>query len=373
MQWRYHKQERLYITDSYIISSDPLLIPNFNEENIYEDYDEENTLIDLENKNIVGNDRCIAIFKMLINMLAKSNINKNEKVSIIINTRNEESERVKSQIKLIIHDFFLNTEIVFKTEQDYHNLFFDIINKEVVTLIFSINYYSLDTNDEKELASVIVLSPFYHENTLQLFKPMPFPLEYIEDNIKTLSAIQQQKNASIKLSYYINVEKKDVDNILLSLRSNESFDLSYEHYSQGYQFDKQIGDYNNLNIYHLIALINSSNYQELSQYVFYKENENYFCLPIGKEEPLIKDEYDDINPPPFSIGTLLLAIFSFLFFATMSIIDTNTFSDNLILISLSFLFTILLATLFKMALVHLYLRPLFLQTLNIDIEREFND
>lgn len=200
---------------------------------------------------------------------------------------------------------------------------------------------------------------------MTLFHPMPFKMENIDENIKTMSLIQQQQNKDIKQVNFIDIEKENSNNIILKLRSENSYQLSLETYTQGYFFNEYIDNYKELSIYHLLALIYLSKFKDTSQILFYKLDKNYYCQTIGVQKSHIDNHYLNIPKPSFPLGTLLVSFFALTSVIFNNIIDHIEFnSERIIITSASFLFTIIIISLIKKIYINFYWKIHFLKTLN---------
>ncbi|MBG3131801.1 hypothetical protein I4674_18690 [Proteus mirabilis] len=364
-KWIKSKQDKLYLIYSNIASHNLSIISDFNNESSFEKVEPNNRLIDLEREGVVGEERVFYIVELLINSIKGIEISKKEKYFVIINSLFEQSDFIKNKIKYFLNSHLSNYEIIFQAKPNYSNQFNTIRNKKLITLIFSINYYALNTNEENEFSSLIMLSPSKKKEFLKLFQPMPFKIENIDENIKTMSLIQQQQNKDIKQVNFIDIEKENSNNIMLKLRSEKSCQLSLENHSQGYFFNEYIGNYKELSIYHLLALIHSSKFKEISQLLFYKSDENYYCQTIGTRKSQIENYYLNIPKPSFPIGTSLVGFFTLTSVIFKYIIDHIEFnSEKIIMISISFLFTIIIISVVKKIYINFYWKVYFLKTLN---------
>ncbi|HEK2897842.1 TPA: hypothetical protein SMT94_001980 [Proteus mirabilis] len=364
-KWIKSKQDKLYLIYSNIISHNLTTISDFNNESLFEKAESNSKLIDLEREDIVGEERFFYIVKLLTNSIKDIEISKKEKYFVIINSLFEQSDFIKDKIKYFLNGYLINYEIIFQAKPNYDNQFNVIKNKKSITLIFSINYYALNTNEKNEFSSLIILSSSKEKEFLTLFHPMPFKMENIDENIKTMSLIQQQQNKDIKQVNFIDIEKENSNNIILKLRSENSYQLSLETYTQGYFFNEYIDNYKELSIYHLLALIYLSKFKDTSQILFYKLDKNYYCQTIGVQKSHIDNHYLNIPKPSFPLGTLLVSFFALTSVIFNNIIDHIEFnSERIIITSASFLFTIIIISVIKKIYINFYWKIHFLKTLN---------
>lgn len=364
-KWIKSKQDKLYLIYSNIISHNLTTISDFNNESSFEKAEPSSKLIHLEREDIVGEERFFYIVKLLTNSIKDIKLSKKEKYFVIINSLFEQSDFIKDKIKSFLNGYLSNYEIIFQTKPNYNNQFNAIKNKKSITLIFSINYYALNTNEKNEFSSLIILSSSKGKEFLKLFQPMPFKIENIDENIKTISIIQQQQNKNIKQVNFIDIEKENSNNIMSNLRSENSYQLSLETYTQGYFFNENIDNYKELSIYHLLALIYLSNFKDTSQFLFYKLDKNYYCQTIGVQKSHIDNHYLNIPKPSFPLGTLLVGFFALTSVIFNNIIDQAEFnSERIIIMSTSFLFTIIIISVIKKIYIIFYWKIHFLKTLN---------
>lgn len=364
-KWIKSKQDKLYLIYSNIISHNLTTISDFNNESLFEKAESNSKLIDLEREDIVGEERFFYIVKLLTNSIKDIEISKKEKYFVIKNSLFEQSDFIKDKIKYFLNGYLINYEIIFQAKPNYDNQFNVIKNKKSITLIFSINYYALNTNEKNEFSSLIILSSSKEKEFLTLFHPMPFKMENIDENIKTMSLIQQQQNKDIKQVNFIDIEKENSNNIILKLRSENSYQLSLETYTQGYFFNEYIDNYKELSIYHLLALIYLSKFKDTSQILFYKLDKNYYCQTIGVQKSHIDNHYLNIPKPSFPLGTLLVSFFALTSVIFNNIIDHIEFnSERIIITSASFLFTIIIISVIKKIYINFYWKIHFLKTLN---------
>ncbi|HEJ9488221.1 TPA: hypothetical protein SMM93_003672 [Proteus mirabilis] len=364
-KWIKSKQDKLYLIYSNIISHNLTTISDFNNESSFEKAEPSSKLIHLEREDIVGEERFFYIIKLLINSIKDIKLSKKEKYFVIINSLFEQSDFIKDKIKSFLNGYLSNYEIIFQAKPNYNNQFNAIKNKKSITLIFSINYYALNTNEKNEFSSLIILSSSKEKEFLKLFQPMPFKIENIDENIKTISIIQQQQNKNIKQVNFIDIEKENSNNIMSNLRSENSYQLSLETYTQGYFFNENIDNYKELSIYHLLALIYLSNFKDTSQFLFYKLDKNYYCQTIGVQKSHIDNHYLNIPKPSFPLGTLLVGFFALTSVIFNNIIDQAEFnSERIIITSTSFLFTIIIISVIKKIYIIFYWKIHFLKTLN---------
>ncbi|ATM99728.1 hypothetical protein CRN77_08310 [Proteus vulgaris] len=364
-KWIKLKQDKLYLIYSNIISHNLTTISDFNNENLFKKTEPSSRLIGLEREDIVGEERLFYIVKSLTNSIKDIEISKKEKYFVIINSLFKQSDFIKDKIKSFLNGYLSNYEISFQVKPNYNNQFNAIRNKKLITLIFSINYYALNTNEENEFSSLIILSSSKEKEFLKLFQPMPFKMENIDENIKIMSLINQQPNKDIKQVNYIDIEKENSNNITLKLRSENSYQLSLETYTQGYFFNEYIDDYKELSIYHLLALIYLSKFKDTSQLLFYKSDKSYYCQTIGVQKSHIDNHYLNIPKPSFPLGTLLVGFFALTSVIFNNIIDHVEFnSERTIITSTSFLFTIIIISVIKKIYINFYWKIHFLKTLN---------
>lgn len=364
-KWIKSKQDKLYLIYSNVISHNLTIISDFNNESSFEKAEPSSKLIHLEREDIVGEERFFYILKLLINSIKDIKLSKKENYFVIINSLFEQSDFIKDKIKSFLNGYLSNYEIIFQAKPNYDNQFNVIKNKKSITLIFSINYYALNTNEKNEFSSLIILSSSKEKEFLKLFKPMPFKMENIDENIKTMSLIQQQQNKDIKQVNFINIKKENSNNIILKLRSENSYQLSLETYTQGYFFNEYIDNYKELSIYHLLALIYLSKFKDTSQLLFYKLDKNYYCQTIGVQKSHIDNHYLNIPKPSFPLGTLLVSFFALTSVIFNNIIDHIEFnSERIIITSVSFLFTIIIISVIKKIYINFYWKIHFLKTLN---------
>lgn len=364
-KWIKLKQDKLYLIYSNIISHNLSIISDFNNESSFEKEESNNRLIDLEKDDIVGEERIFYIIKLLTNSIKDIEISKKEKYFVIINSLFEQSDFIKDKIKSFLDGYLNNYEIIFQAKPNYNNQLNETRNKKSITLIFSINYYALNTNEKNEFSSLIILSSSKEKEFLKLFQPMPFRIENIDENIKTMSLIQQQQNKDIKKVNFIDIEKENSNNIILKLRSEKSCQLSLETHTQGYFFNEYIDNYKELSIYHLLALIYLSKFKENSQILFYKSDKNYYCQTIGVQKSHIDNHYLNISKPPLPLGTLLVGFLALTSVIFKNIIDHVEFnSERIIITSTSFLFTIIIISVIKKIYINFYWKIHFLKTIN---------
>ncbi|MEQ5392648.1 hypothetical protein ABN236_11265 [Proteus sp. fly-1013] len=364
-KWIKSKQDKLYLIYSNIISHNLTIISDFNNESSFEKAEPSSKLIHLEREDIVGEERFFYIVKLLTNSIKDIKLSKKEKYFVIINSLFEQSDFIKDKIKSFLNGYLSNYEIIFQAKPNYNNQFNAIKNKKSITLIFSINYYALNTNEKNEFSSLIILSSSKGKEFLKLFQPMPFKIENIDENIKAISIIQQQQNKNIKQVNFIDIEKENSNNIMSILRSDNSYQLSLETYTQGYFFNENIDNYKELSIYHLLALIYLSNFKDTSQFLFYKLDKNYYCQTIGVQKSHIDNHYLNIPKPSFPLGTLLVGFFALTSVIFNNIINQTEFnSERIIITSTSFLFTIIIISVIKKIYIVFYWKIHFLKTLN---------
>lgn len=364
-KWIKSKQDNLYLIYSNIISNNPSITSNFNNEKPFEKAEPNNRLINLEREGVVGEERLFYIAKLLINSIKDIEISKKEKYFVIINSLFEQNDFIKDKIKSCLNEYLNNYEIIFQSKPNYNHQFNTIKKKKLTTLIFSINYYALNTNEENEFSSLIILSSSKEKEFLKLFQPIPIKMENIDENIKIMSTIQQQRNKDIKQVNFIDIEKENSNNIMLNLRSEKSFQLSLENYIQGYFFNENIDNYKELSIFHLLALIYLSKFKETSQLLFYKSDKSYYCQTIGVKKSHIDNHYLNISKPSFPLGTLLFGFFVLISVIFKNIIDHVEFnSEKIIITSTSFLFTIIIISVIKKIYINFYWKVRFLNTLN---------
>lgn len=364
-KWIKLKQDKLYLIYSNIISNNSSIISNFNNENTFEKTKSNNKLIDLERENIVGEERVFYIVKLLTNSIKDIKISKNENHLIIINSLFEQSDFIKNKLESFFDNYLNNYEIIFQKKPDYSKQLNLIRSKKVTTFIFSINNYSLSTNEENEFASLIILSYNQGKGFLKLFQPMPFNMDNIDESIKTMTLIQQQSNKDIKQVNFIDIEEVNSSNILIKLRNEKSYQLSLESYPQGYFFNEYIDNYKELSIYHLVALISLSKFRKNSQLLFYKLDGIYYCQTIGTKKSYIKNHYANIPKSSFPIGTVLVVFFTFISIVIKNNIENVEFdNERIIIISTSFLFTIIIISVIKKIYINFYWKFYFLKTLN---------
>ncbi|WP_337242130.1 hypothetical protein [Proteus faecis] len=364
-KWIKSKQNNLYLTYSNIISNNPSIISNFNNEKSFEKTELKNRLIDLEKEGVVGEERVFYIVKLLINSIKDIKISKNENYLIIINSLFEQSDFIKNKLKSFFDDYLNNCEFIFQKKPNYSKQLNLIRKKKVTTFIFSINNYSLSTNEENEFASLIILSHNQEKRFLKLFQPMPFNMDNIDESIKIMTLIQQQSNKDIKQVNFIGIEEVNSNNIMLKLRSEKSCQLSLENHTQDCFFNEYIDNYKELSIFHLLALIYLSRFKETSQLLFYKSDKNYYCQTIGVQKSHIDNHYWNISKPLFPLGTLLVGFFALISVIFKNIIDHVEFnSERIIITSTSFLFTIIIISVIKKIYINFYWKIHFLNTLN---------
>ena len=358
MQWLASKHEKIYLIQSEIIASHNSLITEFNHQKLPTLENNNNRLITLAHSHIVGDDRFIALFSLLFNKVKSININKNENILIIVNSELELRPFIKQKIALIVKSRLTCYELYFQSKPRYHKQLAKVKQQQSLTAIFSINYYCLKIPEDKEIASLIILSNHQvDDKNVKLFNSIPFSINNLNESVETLTYIQQQKNELITQASFIHINEDTVHNIMLALRSHKKCLFSFKYYAQGYLFEKHVGNYQRLSIYHFLALFNASNVKENSQLLFYILDDQIYCQTIGIHPTQRNQPYQDIPLPPMPLGSLLfsLVMAALLFFNFIY----NEIAINIeqIIIGFSvFLFIMLLITRLKKIYINLYLK-----------------
>lgn len=368
--WLIPKHTPLYLLSSAVISNNDHLVDNINGLSQIQEDDEKNPLIPSSENVISGNDRFVFIFEQLLNELTQYSMKVKNGFDIYINSASEIPSFVQSSIKKQLkRSLFSHYEnLLFIESPDYNQQLDSIKTKQKIALIFTINYYSSKSQEENEIGSGLLLSPFHDNKALKIFPPMPFSMENHQNDIDQMCQVQQQPNQSLTLICASEFENSDLDKVLIYIESKGISLVTEQCHAGRISIEQYIGKHPNFSPYHMLATLNASQFKTQSLWLFYSMSNALFCHAIGTSNSYKDSDIENIPKLVFPSGCLLFSLFLTLLYIIYSFIDPTQKIDSFMfsLISTSILLSSFIIPLILFQLyINLFWWPTFLIKLNI--------
>ena len=378
--WQYWKQHEIYrwsrpkyipvyLSASAVISNNPFLIAHINGDRPLPRDENLSALVPDSETVIPGSDRLIFLFSILLEKLSVSSEQEKSIGDIYINTAVEVDAFVQLRLKTLLstsrYSHYQN--LLFCCQPDYNQQIEEIKSQKQSALVFTLLHYSTESQEENEMASVLLLSSQYDENAVGLFPAMPFSMELHEEEIDRLLRVQQQPNSSLKLLCTSKNQIIEAGKVHQCLGKKDLNLFSDPIHAGTLHFSEIAGDHGDLSVYLLLASLSASYYQQESVLVFYPVNEKLYCQSIGKQPSgrgvAALSPNPEFGPP---VSALFLGIAALL--STLLVgVKFEWYVNNLILLSVIAVLVFFIATIGLIIVSHIYINwrwwPVFLSRL----------
>lgn len=378
--WQYWKQHEIYrwsrpkyipvyLSASAIIANNPFLIALINGDRPLPRDDDLPALVPDSETITPGSERLIFLFSTLLEKLSVSSAQEKSVSDIYINTAVKVDAFVSLRLKTILstsrYSHYQN--LLFCYQPDYNQQIEEIKSQKQAALVFTLLYYSTESQEENEMASVLLLSSQYEDNALKIFPAMPFSMAQHKEDIDQLLRVQQQPNSSLKLLCTAKNKIIDAGKIHQCFGEKNLHLFSEPIHAGTLHFAEIAGEHGDLSVYLLLASLFSSHYQQESMLVFYPVNEKLYCQSIGKQPSERKAVLPPANPefcPPVSV--LFLGLAALLSTLLMGV-QLEWHMNNLALLSMTAILIFFISTIGLIIISHIYINwrwwPVFLSRL----------